>query len=56
MRALSSDFKPLTDMRASDAYRMKAAQNVLYRFYLETAPGTPLAAHRVSTAVLADIA
>ncbi|MDN5843479.1 MAG: xanthine dehydrogenase small subunit [Alcaligenaceae bacterium] len=56
MQALATDFKPLTDMRASDAYRMKAMQNVLYRFYLETAPGTPLATHQVSIAVLADIA
>ncbi|MBV6272736.1 xanthine dehydrogenase small subunit [Alcaligenaceae bacterium CGII-47] len=56
MQALTADFKPLTDMRASDAYRMKAAQNVLYRFYLETAPGTPLTTRQVSTAVLADIA
>lgn len=56
MQALTTDFKPLTDMRASDAYRMKAAQNVLFRFYLETAPGTPLTTRQVSTAVLADIA
>lgn len=56
MQALTTDFKPLTDMRASDAYRMKAAQNVLVRFYLETAPGTPLTTRQVSTAVLADIA
>lgn len=56
MQALTTDFKPLTDMRASEAYRIQAAQNVLYRFYLETAPGTPLTTRQVSTAVLADIA
>jgi xanthine dehydrogenase small subunit len=32
----SKDFTPLTDMRASAAYRMKVAQNLLRRFWLET--------------------
>jgi xanthine dehydrogenase small subunit len=32
---LAEDFKPLTDMRASDAYRLRGAQNLLRRFYLE---------------------
>jgi xanthine dehydrogenase small subunit len=32
---LSEDFEPLTDMRASNAYRLKAAGNLLRRFYLE---------------------
>jgi xanthine dehydrogenase small subunit len=32
--ALSQDFKPLTDLRASSAYRLKAAGNLLRRFYL----------------------
>ncbi len=36
MSALSEDFKPLTDMRATAEYRMQVAQNLLYRFYLET--------------------
>ncbi|MDD3447235.1 MAG: FAD binding domain-containing protein, partial [Zavarzinia sp.] len=35
MRALAIDFKPLTDMRASAAYRLKVAQNLLKRFYFE---------------------
>ncbi|MEO1323032.1 MAG: xanthine dehydrogenase small subunit [Pseudomonadota bacterium] len=34
--ALAGDFTPLTDMRASDAYRMKVAQNLLRKVYLET--------------------
>ena len=34
--ALCRDFAPLTDMRASRAYRMATAQNLLTRFYLET--------------------
>jgi xanthine dehydrogenase small subunit len=34
-RALPHDFTPLTDMRASADYRMKVAQNLLTRFWLE---------------------
>ena len=33
--ALAEDFQPITDMRASAAYRLKAAQNLLRRFHLE---------------------
>jgi len=36
MDALERDYQPLTDMRASSAYRLKAARNLLYRFYLES--------------------
>jgi xanthine dehydrogenase small subunit len=46
--ALATDYTPLTDMRASAEYRMKAAQNLLERFYLETRPGNPLPAASVS--------
>ena len=35
MIALEHDFSPLSDMRASAAYRMKAAQNLLLRAFLE---------------------
>jgi xanthine dehydrogenase small subunit len=34
--AFAVDFQPLTDMRASAAYRLLAAQNLLRRFHLET--------------------
>jgi xanthine dehydrogenase small subunit len=37
--ALAEDFTPLTDMRASAAYRLKGAQNLLRRFALENADG-----------------
>ena len=40
--ALSQDFKPLTDMRASAAYRLQVAQNLLRRFWLQTRPHAPL--------------
>ena len=32
---LAEDYKPLTDMRASSAYRLQAAGNLLRRFYFE---------------------
>lgn len=34
---LEQDFQPLTDMRATSEYRLKVAQNVFRRFYLEHA-------------------
>ncbi|MES2536525.1 MAG: xanthine dehydrogenase small subunit [Pseudomonadota bacterium] len=42
MLTLAQDFAPLTDMRASSAYRMKTAQNLLRRFWLETRIDAPL--------------
>jgi xanthine dehydrogenase small subunit len=35
MTALADDFTPINDMRASRTYRMRVAQNLLQRFYLE---------------------
>ena len=35
MQVLSQDYTPLTDMRASASYRLRVAQNLLLRFYLE---------------------
>ena len=46
--ALATDYTPLTDMRASAAYRMQVARNLLERFYLETRPDNPLPAASVS--------
>jgi xanthine dehydrogenase small subunit len=40
--ALAQDFQPLTDMRASAAYRLQVAQNLLKRLWLETRAETPL--------------
>ncbi len=37
LAAYPEDYQPLTDMRASAEYRMLAAQNLLRRFFLETA-------------------
>ena len=39
--ALAEDFTPLSDMRASAGYRLKAAQNLLRRFALENAAERP---------------
>lgn len=36
MAALAQDYQPMTDMRATAAYRMQVAQNLLLRFWLET--------------------
>ena len=41
--ALRQDFTPMTDLRASDGYRIKVAANLLERFWLETRPSAPLA-------------
>ena len=35
--AFASDFAPMTDMRASSAYRLEAAQNMLIRYFHERA-------------------
>ena len=41
-QALAADFAPLSDMRASAAYRLQVAQNLLRRLWLETRPDAPL--------------
>ena len=41
MTALAADFQPISDMRASAAYRLKAARNLLLKFWIE-AGGTDL--------------
>ena len=43
MAALAQDYAPLSDMRASAAYRLRTAQNLLYRYWLETRTDAPLA-------------
>jgi xanthine dehydrogenase iron-sulfur cluster and FAD-binding subunit A len=47
MAALESDFEPISDMRASSAYRKLVARNLLYRFYLETGRAGDTGAPRV---------
>ncbi|WP_044530657.1 xanthine dehydrogenase small subunit, partial [Herbaspirillum sp. B65] len=43
MAALAQDYAPLSDMRASASYRLRSAQNLLYRYWLETRTEAPLA-------------
>ena len=43
MAMLAQDYAPLSDMRATNTYRMKAAQNLLKRFWFETREEAPLA-------------
>lgn len=40
MPILECDFQPISDMRASAAYRMRAAQNLLLKTFLESGPDT----------------
>jgi len=46
--ALASDFKPLTDLRASAGYRLAVAGGLLQRFWLETRPHGALAPQETS--------
>jgi xanthine dehydrogenase small subunit len=39
--ALPSDFEPLTDARATQAYRLIGAASMLKRFYLQHVPDPP---------------
>ncbi|WP_225869945.1 xanthine dehydrogenase small subunit [Glaciimonas sp. PCH181] len=48
MALLAEDFAPLSDMRASSTYRMKTAQNLLRRFWLETRVDAPLRTDQVN--------
>ncbi|WP_028226756.1 xanthine dehydrogenase small subunit [Paraburkholderia ferrariae] len=43
MAALGADYQPLSDLRASAAYRVKVARNLLWRCWLETRDEAPLA-------------
>jgi xanthine dehydrogenase small subunit len=48
MAALANDFTPLTDLRASAAYRRQVAAGLLKRLWLETRPVAPLTAREAS--------
>ena len=40
MAAMAQDYQPISDVRASGAYRARVAANLLKRFYLEHRNGT----------------
>ena len=46
--ALAQDFKPMSDMRASAEYRLKVAQNLLQRLWLETRADQPVSSEATS--------
>ncbi len=45
---LPHDFQPLSDLRASSAYRLQVAQNLLLKFWLETCGTDPMRSHATS--------
>jgi xanthine dehydrogenase small subunit len=48
MAALAHDFTPLSDARASAAYRLQVAQNLVQRLWLETRADSPLSESQTS--------
>lgn len=52
MTAMESDFTPFTDVRATAQYRMKVAQNLLYRFWLENGAQTQAAVRLPGATIL----
>jgi len=52
---IADDFRPLTDMRASSAYRLQAAGNLLRRFYFEH-DGTTACTRTSAAAAAASVA
>jgi xanthine dehydrogenase small subunit len=54
-QALSQDFQPLTDLRASAEYRLRVAANLMRRFWLETREDAPLPASAVSVWAMASL-
>ncbi|MDP8985476.1 MAG: xanthine dehydrogenase small subunit [Pseudomonadota bacterium] len=52
--ALATDFQPLSDLRASSTYRLRAAGNLLQRFYLQQQRPTPQAEHAALALRTAD--
>ena len=53
MIALGNDYVPLSDMRATSDYRLEAAKNTLYRFWLETRAHDPLAPQALNVRAVA---
>ena len=48
MAAMSRDYTPLSDMRATDNYRRVSAANTVYRFWLETRTDAPLTQEQIN--------
>jgi xanthine dehydrogenase small subunit len=54
MAALDGDFTPLSDLRASAAYRQRAARALLQRLWLATQAEAPLAESQLSVWTFAE--
>ena len=54
MDALATDYAPLTDLRASAAYRSQVARNLLWRCWLQTRDDAPLASRDTEAFVFED--
>ncbi len=54
-QALASDYSPMSDMRASAAYRQRCSSNLLQRFFLETRPENPLDEQQTSVFARAEV-
>jgi len=54
-QALAQDFSPMSDLRASAAYRLRVAQNLLRRFWLETRAYQPLTHAQLSVRPTQDL-
>jgi xanthine dehydrogenase small subunit len=53
MAALAADYRPLADLRGSAAYRLRVAQNLLWRLWLQTRGQEPLPAEATQVRVVA---
>jgi len=54
-QALSGDYSPMSDMRASASYRQRTCVNLLQRYYLESRPDKPLDEHQTSVFARAQV-
>ena len=54
-QALAQDFKPMSDLRASASYRLRVAQNLLRRFWMETRDDQPLTRDQLSVWAAQDL-
>ena len=42
MAVMTTDFSPMSDMRATAGYRLRVAQNLLLRFFHESSSGASI--------------
>ena len=54
-QALAGDYSPMSDMRASAAYRQRTCVNLLQRYFLETRTENPLGEHQTSVFARSEV-